>query len=402
MIHLKYNSMEFVLLEQNVTPMRETFQMTAKCMSGMENILAKELYNLGAKDIKTQTRAVLFTGDQLLMYACNLYLRTALRILKPIDRFYAHDFGRLYKRVKRIEWENYMSVSNSFAIDSVTFGRSFKHSHFTSLKVKDAIADYFREKTGDRPSVNKDNPDILISIHIVDNQCTVSLDSSGKPLDKRGYKQEITEAPLSEVLAAGLILSSGWKGECDFVDPMCGSGTLAIEAAMIAGNIAPGKFRSFAFQNWFDFDEKLWNNLKEDAIEFEQEIPVKISASDIHMQVAEIAERNIKSAGLGNAIKVKNMDFFQSRSTADKGILIMNPPYGERLDKDQDMPEFYKRIGDHLKQYYSGWDAWIFSGNKTAIKQVGLKPSRKLMFLNGSIECKYHKFEMYKGSKSGK
>lgn len=378
--------------------MSENFSMTAKCMAGMEPILAKELYELGTKDIKPQTRAVMFSGDKLFMYACNLYLRTALRILKPVEKFYSHDFDRLYKRAKRIDWEQYMNVNNSFAIDAVTFGRSFKHSQFTALKVKDAIVDYFREKTGQRPNVDKDNPDILISVHIVDKQCTISLDSSGKPLDKRGYKQAITEAPLSEVLAAGLILNSGWKGEENFIDPMCGSGTLAIEAAMIAGNIAPGKFRSFAFQEWKDYDKNLWESLKEDAIEFEKEIPIKISASDLNMQVTEIARKNIEAAGLSHAIEIKNMDFFQSRPPEKAGTIIMNPPYGERLDKDKNMIDFYQHIGNHLKQYYSNWDAWIFSGNQTAIKHVGLKPSKKLSFLNGSIECKFHKFEMYKGS----
>jgi len=367
-------------------------------MAGMEAILSEELKQLGAKDIKAQTRAVFFSGDEAMLYKANLHLRTALRILKPIESFYAHDFGRLYKRIKRIEWDNYMQVDQTFAIDSVTFGKYFKHSLFTSLKVKDAIADYFREKTGERPSVDRDNPDILISIHIVDRQCTVSLDSSGKPLDKRGYKQEITEAPLSEVLAAGLILNSKWDGTCDFIDPMCGSGTLAIEAALIAGNIAPGKYRNFAFENWSDFDATLWHDIKQEASNNEKAIQCKISASDIHMQVAEIAAKNIKSAGFEDLIQVKNMDFFQSRPTADKGILIMNPPYGERLERDKDMIDFYKQIGDHLKTFFAGWDAWIFSGNKEAIKHVGLKPCEKLNFLNGSIECKFHKFELYKGS----
>lgn len=376
--------------------MAEKFQMTAKCMAGMEDILANELRDLGAEKIQKQTRAVIFTGDQMLMYAANLYLRTALRILKPIDKFYAHDFGRLYKRIKHIEWEQYLDPNMSFAIDSVTFGKYFKHSHFTSLKVKDAIADYFRDKTGERPSVDRDNPDILISIHIVDRQVTVSMDSSGTPLDKRGYKKEITEAPLSEVLAAGLLLSTGWKGECDFVDPMCGSGTLAIEAAMIAGNIAPGKFRSFAFQNWDDYNEELWQNLVDDAIEYEREIPIKISASDLNMQVADVAKINVESAGLEKVIEVKNMDFFQSKAKSEKGIVVMNPPYGERLDKDADMVDLYNRMGTHLKFNYSGYDAWIFSGNKTALKHFGLKTSKRLAFLNGSIECKFHKYELYK------
>ena len=380
--------------------MNDNFQITAKCLSGMEPILANELETLGAKGIQTQTRAVFFQGDTEMLYTANLHLRTALRLLKPIESFYAHDFGRLYKRIKRIEWDNYMQVDQTFAIDSVTFGKYFKHSLFTSLKVKDAIADYFREKTGERPSVDRDNPDILISIHIVDRQCTVSLDSSGMPLDKRGYKTESSEAPLSEVLAAGLILNSGWDGKTDFMDPMCGSGTIAIEAAMIAGNIAPGKFRKFAFQQWSDFDETLWNKIKNQAEQAEIKSPIKVSASDIHMQVADIARSNVQSAGLQDVIEVKNMDFFQSRPISKQGIIIMNPPYGERLDKDKDMDALYKQIGDHLKTYFPGWDAWIFSGNKSAIKHVGLKPSKKLNFLNGSIECKFHKFELYRGYSS--
>jgi putative N6-adenine-specific DNA methylase len=373
--------------------------MVAKTLAGMEEILAQELRELGARDVEPQTRAVLFTGDTELMYKCNLHLRTALRILKPIDKFYAYDFDRLYKTIKNMDWSQYLSIDKTFAIDSVTFGSSFKHSHFTSLKVKDAIVDYFREKTGERPSVDRDNPDIFIGIHIVDHQCTVSLDSSGKPLDKRGYKLEISEAPLSEVLAAGLILSTGWDKITPFTDPMCGSGTIAIEAALIAANIAPGKFRHFIFEKWPDFNQELWEKIKRESLEQEIVPENKILAADLNMQSSEITRRNAHAAGLDDIMEIKNMDFFQSFPKIEEGIMVMNPPYGERLEHDNDMNELYGRIGTHLKHNYHGFNVWILSGNLPALKNIGLKTSRRLFFLNGSIECKFHLYNLYAGSK---
>ncbi|MFO7790267.1 MAG: class I SAM-dependent RNA methyltransferase [Bacteroidales bacterium] len=377
----------------------DTFRITAKTLFGLEEILADELHNLGAKDIKKQNRAVEFSGDKSLMYKANLHLRTALSILKPIEKFYAHDPDRLYRRAKRIDWDSYFPANKSILLDCVSFGENFPHSQFAALRLKDAIVDHFRSKHGTRPSVDKKNPDIRINLYIVDKQCSISLNSSGQNLNKRGYRTEQTGAPLNEVLAAGLLLHAGMQDHNVIHDPMAGSGTIAIEAAMIATNTAPGFKRQFSFEHWNDYDANLFKNIKTEALKNKQQATKTIIASDIDMQNTEICMRNAERAGVSRQMEIKNMDFFQSYPKSDAGMMIMNPPYGERLEKDKNITEFYKKTGDHLKHHYHGWEAWIFSGNLSALKHFGLKPSSKNKFFNGQVECRLHKYQMYSGSK---
>jgi putative N6-adenine-specific DNA methylase len=383
--------------------------LIAKTLYGLEDILSQELKALDAKHIQIRNRAVEFQGDNAMLYKANLHLRTALSVLKPIEKFYAHDPDRLYRRAKRIEWDSYFSPDKSILIDCVSFGDSFPHTQFAALRLKDAIVDYFRSKHSTRPSVDKNNPDIRLDLHIVDKQCRISLNSSGQNLSKRGYRREQTEAPINEVLAAGLLLYAGLENYPVIHDPMTGAGTFAIEAAMKSANIPPGLKRHFSFEHWNDFDPELWKNIKSDAIKNKQNLSggaerrristVQITGSDIDMQAITAAMNNAERAGVENHLTLKNMDFFQSYPKSDTGMLIMNPPYGERLNQDKHITAFYKKIGDHLKQHYQGWDAWVFSSNLSALKHFGLKPSVKAKFFNGPLECRLHKYEMYSGSK---
>ncbi len=377
----------------------QQYTLLAKTLFGLEDVLSRELNTLGAKNIQIRNRAVEFQGDKSMLYKANLHLRTALSILKPIEKFYAHDPDRLYRRAKRIEWDAYFPPDKSILIDCVSFGDSFTHSQYAALRLKDAIADYFRNKHGKRPSVDKNDPDIRLDLHIVDKQCRISLNSSGQNLSKRGYRKEKTEAPLNEVLAAGLLQVAGMDNYPVIHDPMTGSGTIAIEAAMIAANIAPGIKRQFSFEHWTDFDAGLWKTIKSAAIKNKQAPDIQIIASDVNMQAVTIAMNNAERAGVENHLTLKNMDFFQSYPKTDQGMLIMNPPYGERLAKDKQITDFYKKIGDHLKQHYQGWDAWVFSGNLSALKQFGLKPSSKIKFFNGPMECRLQQYKLYSGSK---
>ncbi|MFO7880433.1 MAG: THUMP domain-containing class I SAM-dependent RNA methyltransferase [Bacteroidota bacterium] len=375
------------------------YPMLAKTLYNLEDQLSQELKELGAGNIVKRNRAVSFTGDKRLMYEANLKLRTALSILKPIEKFFAFDPDRLYRRAKHIEWDQYFSADKTILIDSVSFGKNFPHSQFAALRLKDSIADYFMAKYKRRPSVDKQNPDVRINLHIVDKQCRISLDSSGQTLDKRGYRTEHTEAPMNEVLAAGLLMASNATEKDHIHDPMCGSGTIAIEAAMMAADIAPGFNRHFSFEHWSDFDTDLLHELKAEARRQQHKPKIKITASDLDMRAVEVTLRNATRAKVDKYMDIKNMDFFQSYPKAENGLLIMNPPYGERLEKDEQMPEFYKKIGDHLKQHYAGWEARVFSGNLHAIKLFGLKPSEKQKFYNGALECRLHRYDLYSGSK---
>jgi putative N6-adenine-specific DNA methylase len=373
--------------------------MTATTLFGLEEILAGEIRELGAKDIQIINRAVRFIGDQELMYKSNLKLRTALKILKSLVSFKAHNDQQLYRQAKQIGWEDHFSFRQSFAIDSVTFGKTFKHSRYAALKVKDAIADRFREKFGIRPSVDPNIPDINISLHIADKQCSLSLNSSGQTLNRRGYRQDQSEAPINEVLAAGMIILSGWDKKSHLYDPMCGSATIPIEAATIAANIAPGLLRSFGFQAWQDYDESLWLKVKKQVEEESIECSCQIHGSEIDQKVFEKARRNVRRAGLANLISLKKEDFFQKDRQFDSGLILMNPPYGERLENDRSINQLYGNIGTRLKHNFEGWDAWIISGNLEALKHIGLKPSEKIKLFNGALECRFNKYELYRGSK---
>ena len=376
--------------------MKEEFELVAKTFHGLEEVLAKELTELGASNIEIGNRMVAFTGDKALMYKANFCLRTAIRILKPIKHFQAKTADEVYDNIKAIPWENYLDNTKSFAVDAVVFSNDFRHSKFVAYKVKDAIVDYFRDTTGERPSVRINNPDVLLNIHIAEDRCTLSLDSSGESLHRRGYRQEAVEAPLNEVLAAGMILMTGWKGECDLIDPMCGSGTIPIEAALIARNIAPGVFRKeFAFEKWVDFDQDLFDSIYNDDSQ-EREFNHKIYGYDNNPKANEIATRNVKAAGLSKEITLKLQPFQQFEQPKEKSIIVTNPPYGERISTD-DLLGLYQMIGERLKHAFAGNDAWILSYRDECFDQIGLKPSVKIELYNGALECQFRKYQLFDG-----
>ncbi len=379
------------------------YKMVATTMAGLEEVLAAELKKTGAREIEAHNRAVSFVGDKGFMYKANFTLRTALRILKPLHTFTINNADDLYNEVKKLQWDQYLSIEKTFAIDCVLNSDLFLNSQFPSLKAKDAIADYFREHAGvpggKRPNVDKENPDVLIQLHIFRNQCTVSLDSSGASLHKRGYRMEADRAPISEVLAAGLVLLSGWDKKSSLVDFMCGSGTILIEAALLAANIPPGYFRnSFGFETWLDYDESLFKTIRESAIERISEQDFFLYGCDISALAVEKAHENATAANVDDVLKIVKRDFKDMDPPVPNGMVIINPPYGEKI-KEQQLGELYKDIGDVLKKRYKGYTAWIITSNKEAAKQIGLHASRRFTVFNGGLECKFMRFELYEGSK---
>jgi len=376
----------------------EIFEIIATTLFGLEEILAAELRELGAADIEVLSRAVRYKGDREMLYKSNLLLRTAVKVLKPIGTFYAANEQQLYDKIKKINWDEYFSYNKTFAIDGSTHSEIFTHSKFIALKSKDAIADQFREKYDIRPSVDTENPDLRINVHINDKTVIVSLDSSGSSLGKRNYRLAQTEAPINEVLAAGIILLSGWDKTCDFIDPMCGSGTFPIEAALLANNIPSGRNRKFGFETWGDFDLNLWNKVKADADSNIISSNVKIFANDVDNKALDIAFANAKRAGVTSHITFDTIDFFHTSHDTGKGLVVMNPPYGERLQINE-ITNFYQDIGSRLKHFYQGCDAWIISANYEALKNFGLRTSKKIKLYNGPLECRLQKYELYQGSK---
>lgn len=373
--------------------------MIAKTFQGLEEVLAQELTALGANDVQIGRRMVSFTGDKEMMYRANFALRTAIRVLKPIKHFEAKDADEVYEQVKAIPWEDYLDTNRSFAVDAVVYSEEFRHSMFVSYRVKDAIVDYFREKTGKRPNVRINKPDILLNIHIAQTTCTLSLDSSGESLHRRGYRQEAVEAPLNEVLAAGMILMTGWQGDTDFIDPMCGSGTLLVEAALIARNIAPGVFRKgYAFEKWPDFDADLFDRIYNDDSQ-EREFTHHIYGYDIDMKAVQKANLNVRAAGLTKDISVELADFKDFKQPNDKAIMVTNPPYGERISTP-DLLGTYRMIGETLKHNFKNNDAWVLSYREECFDQIGLKPSIKIPLYNGSLECEFRKYQIFEGKLS--
>ncbi len=371
--------------------------MIAKTFQGLEEVLAEELTALGANDIQIGRRMVSFSGDKEMLYKSNFCLRTAIRVLKPIKHFTAKNADEVYEQIKALRWKEILDINKSFAVDAVVFSEEFRHSKFVSYKVKDAIVDYFRELNGKRPSVRINNPDVLLNIHIAQTRCTLSLDSSGESLHRRGYRQEAVEAPLNEVLAAGMILMTGWKGGSDLIDPMCGSGTIPIEAALIARNIAPGVFRKeFAFEKWNDFDQELFDSIYNDDSQ-EREFTHKIYGYDNSPQANQIATRNVKAAGVSKEVMLRVQPIQQFGQPAGKAILITNPPYGERISS-RDLLGLYQTIGERLKHAFVGNEAWILSYRDECFEQIGLKPSVKIPLFNGSLECQFRKYEIFDGT----
>jgi len=376
------------------------FEMIAKTFKGLEDVLCQELVALGANNVQIGRRAVSFTGDKALMYRANLCLRTASRVLKPITSFRAKNADEVYESVKQIAWEEYLRLEDTFAIDATVYSDTFRHSGYVTYRVKDAIADRFVERTGKRPSVKVTNPDIYINIHVANETVTVSLDSSGESLHKRGWRDATTEAPINEALAAGMLLMAGWDGSTDLYDPMCGSGTFLIEAAMIAMNIAPGLYRSsFAFEHWRDFDKDMFDAIYNDD---SQERPFNhhIYGADASFYCVRATEKNIKRAALGKYITVRQCRIQDLQPEMQNGFVIMNPPYGERLTTKQntDILTLYSEIGKALKFRFAGSNAWLISSNEEALKNIGLRPSRKVHLLNGELDCLFCKYELFAGA----
>lgn len=380
----------------------EKTKYIAKTSFGLEEILENELNNLGATNLVKYKRAVEFEGNQELLYRSNLALRTCLRILKPLHHFSANNPDQLYKKVKDINWTSFINPSDTIAIDGVVNSEFFTHSKYAALKVKDAIVDQIRDKTGKRPNVELKNPTYRLNVHIEKNKCSILLDSSGESLHRRGYRIKGGIAPLNEVLAAGMLKLSGWDGKSNFVDPMCGSGTLLIEAVMIAKNIAPNINREhFGFMNWKDFDQQLFQKVKEDLISKQENTSGSFIGNDISSNVIDLAKENAKRANVFEDISFMVGDFKDLEHEFESGIVITNPPYDERI-KQENINAFYKEFGDTLKNKFAGFDAWIFSANTEALKHIGLRTSRRLQLYNGALETRFYNYKMYKGSKKAK
>ncbi len=398
----------------------KTYSMLAKTFKGLEEVLAKELIELGANDVQLERRAVSFKGDLALLYRANLWLRTAIRILVPISVQTRKTKGKkndapedwLYQFVKAVNWAEFMSVDSTFAIDATVYSETFRNSRFVTYRVKDAIVDYWQEKMNKRPNVDVTNPDLRINVHIAAEQLTLSLDSSGESLHKRGYRVATTEAPINEALAAGMLLLAGWKGQSDFYDPMCGSGTLPVEAALIALNIPPGIFRKqFAFEKWNNFDADLWSDIYNDD---SQERPFEhhIYGSDASFYAIQQAAKNVKSAGMDKYISLRQIRMEEitalpfsslegrSGEVPNSPLVMLNPPYGERLASNKDMELLYRAIGTALKHHFTGSTAWIISSNDAAMKCIGLKPSRKYRLLNGELDCQFNRYDLFAGKRN--
>jgi putative N6-adenine-specific DNA methylase len=382
--------------------MENNFKMIAKTFFGFEDILAKELLMLGAQNVEQGVRMVSFVGDKGFMYKANLALRTALKILKPIYHFRAFNDQSLYKGIQGIDWSQYISANDTFVVDVTLHSDYFNHSQFVALKTKDAIVDQFRDKFGKRPDIDKDYPDVRINIHIHNDQCSVALDTSGASLHHRGYRTATNIAPINEVLAAGMLLLSGWDGQGDFLDPMCGSGTILAEAAMIACNIPANINRKeFGFEKWKDWDNDLFDMIVESLMKRVKEFHYTITGYDKAPSAVSKAKDNIRNANLDDYVTISQENFFDSQKRSRGPLhMVFNPPYGERLDID--MERFYREIGDTLKQSYPNTNAWFITANLDALKFVGLKPSRKIKLFNGKLEARLVKYEMYEGSKRTK
>ncbi|MGZ3863764.1 MAG: THUMP domain-containing class I SAM-dependent RNA methyltransferase [Bacteroidia bacterium] len=372
------------------------FKMIATTFFGLEEVLAAELLKLGAKNVDVHNRAVSFYGDEGFMYKANICLRTALRVLKPITTATVRNEDELYDEVNKLDWSRFMHVDQTLAVTAVLNTENFNHNHYVGQKCKDAIVDQFREKTGKRPSVDKDNPDFSLYVFIFKDEVSLMLDSTGIPLYKRGYRVDTNLAPLNECLAAGMVFLSGWDTRTPLYDPMCGAGTILIEAALIAANVPPGYFRQgYCFKNWPGFDEELYEKIYETCVNKISDNSPEILGTDISPNVLKKARENAESANVADMITFKNADFFDTEYGLQKRYtIITNPPYGERMNKDE-LFALYKKTGDTFKHKYKGSTAWIISSNLEAFKHVGLKTKRKIALYNGGLECKFCKYELY-------
>lgn len=374
-------------------------RLIAKTLFGLEEPLASELRAMGAADVTVLNRAVAFDGPKSLLYGVNYNSRLAVSVLTPVASFSIAGSKDLYNEAVTIEWDRWLDTRKTFAVTAVVNSPHFDHSGYAALVVKDAVADFFRRLTQERPSVDQKSPDLLINVHISNEKVTVSLDSTVTPLYRRGYRRGHSEAPLSEVLAAGMIALSGWRADKPLADGMCGSGTIPAEAGLMACNIAPGKFRrNFGFMKWKDYDAALFRSVKYEAEKRERRSPVRIYGSDISEEACRTATVNIREAGLADTVEISQRDFMTSPAPAEEGTLIINPPYGRRIATDN-INEFYSAAGSALKHSYSGYTAWILSGEPDGFKSLGLKPFKKIDLLNGDIKCRFAGYELYSGSR---
>lgn len=375
------------------------FEMKVTTFFGLEEILARELSRLGGKDVTPFKRGVSVVGDTGFLYKCNLCLHTALKVLIPITKFTAENEQALYDGIKQIAWEEFISNEDTLMVESVVNSEAFSHSLFVSQKVKDGIVDRFREKTGKRPDVDLIHPAFRLYVHIFKNEVSLHIDSSGEPLYKRGYRADINEAPMKEVLAAGLVKLSGWEKHLLLIDGMCGSGTIAIEAAFWANDIPPGYFRNeFGFMRWRSFDEKLYDTIFESSINKIKNDAVQIIANELDETTFKKASSNIKHAKVDDVVTPNHQSFFDMKVERGGGVIILNPPYGERMPVEE-IEKLYKEIGNKLKKDFKGFTAWIITSNPEGVKSIGLRPSRRIHLFNGSLECRYLKFDLYDGSK---
>ena len=380
--------------------MNTNFKMTATTLKGLEGVLADELKQLGAQDIKKGIRSVTFRGDQGFLYKANIALRTAIRILKPIRTCKIYDEEDLYEAIQKVKWEKYLDVEGTFAIGAVVNSKNFtSNSHYIALKSKDAVADYFRHKYSKRPNVDLDYPDVKIHVHIQKDWCTISLDSSGDSLHKRGYRSATNIAPINEVLAAGLVLLSGYSGDENFIAPMCGSGTILIEACMIACKIPANINRKqFAFERWKNYDEDLYFTIQDALLKKITNSHFKIMGFDKAPSAVSKAKQNVINANLEEFIGVHHVNFFNStKEVFGNTTILFNPPYGERLNID--VNEFYKKVGDTLKHNYPNSTAWMITSDMQALKHVGLRTSKRIELKNADLDCKFVKYELYEGTR---
>ena len=376
--------------------MQESFELIAKTFQGLEEVLAQELIELGVNDVQIGRRMVSFSGNQEMMYRANFCLRTAVRVLKPISHFRARNADDVYKAVKEIEWKDILDLDTSFVVDTTVYSTEFRNSKFVAYKVKDAIVDYFMEREGKRPNISVANPDLRLNIHIAEENCTLSLDSSGESLHLRGYRTATVEAPINEVLAAALIKMSGWKFDCDLIDPFCGSGTILVEAALMARNIYPGVFRQkFGFENWKDFNPELLSSIFEDDSN-ERTFEHRIVGSDINLRAVEAALANAKAAGVADLITVEQREIRDFKKPEMPAVLITNPPYGERL-RPEDLSDIYRTLGEKLKREFQGGEAWIISSREELFDSMRLRPSFKVPLQNGSLDCELRKYVTFEG-----
>lgn len=374
-------------------------KLVAKTFHGLEQVLAGELEALGATNINVLKRAVSFDANKELLYRSNLQLRTAIRILQPLTTFKARNDEELYRAVKAYDWSPYLRDDQTLAIDPVVFSRFFTHSKYVALKVKDAICDQFRDKSGKRPSVDLQRPNLMINVHVAEDQFTLSMDSSGQPLNRRGYRTKEHPAPINEVLAAGMVMLSGYDGSQPFLDPMCGSGTIVMEATMIAARMAPNlKRKEFGFMRWNNYDESLWKKVFDEAQAQVRTPPQRINGSDMALSAIDVSRHSALDFGLKQYIDFEVAPFSEVLPKGKNGIAIMNPPYDERM-KSKDIVMLYTQIGDQLKQRFSGWNAWVISSNFEALKVISLKPAERHTLFNGSLECRFQKFDLYEGTK---